>query len=300
MKVIFSLCLLFLPLIFSCGVKGPPKTPPSKNPEPVKDIYIKQQGNRIVVYWFYNPVYDDGKPIKEKFFFLVEENGVQIKNIKVKSIDNLYWFEKIINNFNNELCYRIIVKTLKGNYSISRYKCIIPHTIDIEKPNYKLRIVNNGILIVVKNFKKKYTVNVYKGNEKDLIPPVEYASVKKKQFLDKKVKINSLYCYYLTYKYKADESNPSKTTCILYKDIFPPAPPENPEYIFYKKSLFLIWKESPSADVVYYEIKKGNKVIGLSESYFYQVEKWKKGDVFSIYAVDKAGNRSSPVYLKVE
>ena len=299
MRIIFKL-LVLLVFAYSCGVKGPPKTPPSETPENVKNINIKQQGNKIVVYWFYNPVYDDGKPIKEKFFFIVEENGNELKDINIRSINNLYWFERSIKNFNNEICYRIIVKTVRDKYSISKYRCIIPQKVDLKPPEYLIKVINEGILINIKRQKKNCIVKIYKGQEKDLIPPIEFASTEEEQFLDRKIKINNIYCYFLTCSNTLVESNPSKISCVIFKDIFPPKPPRNPDYVIYKNSLFLVWTESPSDDVIHYEIMKNNRLIGRSSSYFFQIYKWKKGDTFAIYAVDKAGNRSSPVYLKVE
>lgn len=301
MKIIFKVFIFLLLIIFfSCGVKGSPKIPPSKNPEPVKDINIKQQGKRIILYWFYNPVYDDGKPIKEHFSFIIEENGKYLTNTKIKSIDNLHWIEKIINNFNNEICFRVIVKTERENYSVSKYKCIIPNKNILDPPEYLLKVNNEGILIKVKNLKSGKVINIYKGKKKSLIPPIVYKTIKKNTFLDNDVKMNNSYCYYLTYLEDDIESAPSEVKCILYEDKFSPKPPKDIDYVIYKGSLFLIWSESPSNDVIYYEVKKGKKLLGISTEYFFQINKWKKGDVFFIYAVDKAGNKSIPAYLRVE
>lgn len=305
MKKIFKIySLLILAVFFSCGVKGSPKIPPSTIPEPVKDIKIKQQGDTIVVFWKYNPVYEDGRKIKEPFLFKIEENDKEIKPV-IKNIKNLYWFIKKIPSFEEEFCYRIKVITKKGYMSTSKYFCYLPvKDFPIINADIFLKLKNEGILII---WDKKYINNVllYKGEKKDLIPPIPYKKINKSNmFLDKEVQINKRYCYFITVedREKVVESNPSEIKCIIYKDIFPPEPVKNPSFVIYKGKLFIFWDESPSKDVIGYIIEKND--IPLNEkpvyTYFFVIDKFQKGDIIKIYAVDKAGNKSSPVYLKVE
>ncbi len=302
MKTIFK-SLLFSIFIFllSCGVKGSPKIPPSNTPEPVKNIKIKQQGNTFVVYWKYIPVYEDNRKMHEDFSFEVEENDKTIKP-NIKNYRDLYWFRRDIDSFDTEYCYRIKVITKRSNSSISRYYCFLP-SIDfpINNVSFSLEIKNEGILLT---FDKNYEhLFIYKGEDENTIPPLVYKSLKRKtELLDTNTKLNKRYCYYFTVFKDNIESNPSKIKCILYKDIFPPKPVKNPEIIKHKEKLFIIWTESPSKDVIGYIIEKNGKLLNKEPiyGYFFILDSYKKGDTIAIYAVDKAGNKSPPVYLKVE
>ncbi len=302
MKKIFSFFLLFSSFLFlRCGVKGSPEIPPSNIPEQVKKIYIKQQGKRLIVYWYYTPVYEDGRRIKERFFFRVETLEGKIKP-EIKHIENLYWFEKSLNSFDKEICFRINIITERNFISSSKFFCFIPEkNYPILSKKIEVKETEEGLLLTFNQFYE--TVLVYRGNNPELIPPISYKVLRKvDSFLDKDVAINKYYCYYITLKEDTVESNPSNKVCVFYEDRFPPKPIRNPEIINFGGSLFIIWDDSPSSDVVGYILKK-NGILLTPEpvyTYFFTLKDWKKGDIIEIYAVDKAGNKSSPAYLKIE
>ncbi len=301
MKIRYNLLFFFFSLfIFSCGVKGPPSIPPSSIPEAVKDIHLKQQGHRIVVYWFYTPVYEDKKRIREIFHFKIEENDKEL-NIPIKSIKNLYWIERKINDFSKEYCYRIFITTERGNTAVSKYYCILPNkNFPKEKPEFSIKLDNNGFLLI---FNKNYEqIVIYRGKSKKNIPPIGKTVVSGRYYLDTDVKIGNGYCYYATLKENKIEGDPSNTVCSINRDIFPPEPPKRFEYFIYRGKLFLIWTESSSKDVTGYLIERDGKVLtkDIINTYYYIINSWKKGDIFKIYSVDRGGNRSPPVYLRVE
>jgi hypothetical protein len=302
MKILFSVFFTWVFAFFvSCGVKGSPQIPPSKVPEPVKDVKIKQQGKKLVIYWIYKPIYEDGKPIKEKIFFKIEENDNFI-NSQINKSKNLYWFKRNITSFKKEFCYRIWVFTEKGYTAVSKYFCYLPSKqIPVIKTSLLISIKNEGILL---KWNENYELlNIYRGKTEKNIPPIPYVSIKGKDtFIDKNVKLNNRYCYFITTEKDSIESDPSSTKCVVYRDIFPPDPVKNLEGIFYKGKLILIWTESPSEDVIGYVVEKNGKLLNNEpiNTYFFIVDRYKKGDIISVYAVDKAGNKSSPAYLKVE
>ncbi len=305
MKKVFKVSILFLSgYLFSCGVKGNPKLPPSTVPEPVKDIHLKQQGDSVLVYWIYNPLYEDNKKIKEKFFFKVEENDTLI-HPKILSQKNIYWFRKKIKSYDREYCYRIEIITQRGEKAKSGYFCLLP------EKNYPPEIkitttkVEEGEILLIFN-KKAQRVNIYKGTEKEKILPVPFAKETNKNFfLDNDVISDKTYCYYITQvsrKFKNLESKPSPVRCVIYRDIFPPKPPVNPDFIDINGKRIIIWSDSPSKDVVGYLLyKNGKPIFGKPiKTYFYIDKSPKKGDVYTIFAVDKRGNKSRPSYLKTE
>ena len=302
MKRVFKGIALSIILMFSsCGVKGNPKLPPSKVPEPVNDIKIKQQGSFFVIYWRYIPRYEDGKSIKEDFSFIIEENDNRIlPDLKNKA--NLYWFKRKIKNYSSEYCYKITVKTERNEMAESKYFCLLPVK-DFPKisPELKLLPKNEGLLLIFNN--KFKAVKIYKGKNKNSIIPIPVEEIQNKNhFLDRDVVPEQKYCYYITWVLKNIESNPSKIKCTIYRDSFKPKPPQNVELIKEDKKYIILWSPSPSIDTEGYIVEKNGKFVQRlsKDAYFYIIDNPIKGDIYTVYAVDKAGNKSKPVYLKIE
>ena len=119
--------------------------------------------------------------------------------------------------------------------------------------------------------------------------------------MDTNVKLNKSYCYYITnVLFPKIESEKSDTVCIIYKDIIPPKPPENGDIVLEDGKAIILWDESPSKDVIGYKIYKNGKelVNTLIKAYFFIDRTYKKGDRYIIIAVDKAGNKSKPLFIK--
>ncbi len=166
-KVFKGIALSTIFFFFSCGVKGNPKLPPSKIPEPVDNVKIKQQGNYFVIYWEYLPRYEDGKRIKEFFSFIIEENDNRIFPDLKKKV-NLYWFRRKIKSYSSEYCYKITVKTERGETAESKYFCSLPvKNFPKEQPELKIFSKNEGLLLRFNN--KFKTVMIYKGKTENYL-----------------------------------------------------------------------------------------------------------------------------------
>lgn len=290
--------LIFLTFFISgCGVKGGPYPPYTKSPETVKNAFIKQQDQDLVIYWKYTPKYADGRKMNENFRFEVFTFEHRIIK-KINSSGNLYWFRYGFSQ-EKEYCFRFRVVTQENKSRFSRYFCYIP-TLNYPKikPEFDIRILENGIFLSWKN--NSFKVNLYKGKER-ILYPVPYRSTTEKQFMDKNVFNGKKYCYYITYEdNNGVESPPSDIKCRTFKDIFPPEPPKNPKLIQKEGQFYLIWTESESKDTVGYIIELNGKVLNKTpvKTYVFKIPEYKKGYLIKIYAVDKAGNRSKPAILK--
>jgi len=278
--------------IFGCGVKGSPEPPEVIVPPKIVSMNIKQQGNMIVLFWKYN----ENKNIKQKIFL----NGHSIKTDIYKK-DNLYWIDYRIKNFNEKYCFYINT-TYKGISINSPLKCISPAKYKKINEKITLEIVEDGILI---RWKRKYRkTNIYRGNSYIDIKPVPYVQIKNDNvFLDKNVNLNKYYCYYITIsdKHKV-ESNRIYSECIKFEDKFPPNQPKNVGYLIKGKELIIVWQPPEDKDIKGFIVLKNGKPIFkfLVKSYFVKIKDFKVGDIFEIISIDRAGNKSKPVYLKVE
>ncbi len=298
-----KISLLFLIFNFinvGCGVKGYPKPPRSFNIAGIENINIKQMGGYLVLYWKYDKVYEDGFSLKEKVNFYLISNQEKSK-INPYQNGNLYWIIEPIKNFEKKLCYKVEVKTEKSlKNKISNYVCIQPikdYPLLTSKLDIKLK--ENGIYLF---WGTKYPkVNIYRDKNSTLIPPIPYKIVENSSdYLDKNVKLKKKYCYFITISQNGVESNASKIVCEKFVDTFPPLPPKEGNILREKGKLVVIWEESPSEDVVGYIIYKNGKPITEIpiKSYYFIDNRYKKGDIYEIVAIDKAGNRSKPLKIK--
>ncbi len=299
MKTRFSVVLAVLIFSTGCGVKGGPYPPLSKNPATVKDVKIKQQDKELVIYWRYNPNYEDGRKMEENFridIFSMEHRI--IKSINKKG--NLYWFRHSFTQI-KEYCFRFKVVTKDGESKFSKYFCYIPYIkYPEQKPEVRLKIQKNGINISWP--KNNFITNIYKTDDGVYFPIPAKTVSKTDYYIDRSVVSGKNYCYYLTYEDENGvESGPSQIKCITFKDIFPPTPPQNPKVIKKENKYYIIWTESSSKDVVGYMVEiNGKKILQKPvKTYVVIVENINPDSVIKIYAVDKAGNKSEPATLKL-
>lgn len=296
MKKIYKLLLALL-IVSGCGVKGGPYPPLTDAPETVKKVSIKQQNGELVVYWNYIPKYADGRKMTENFRFEIYSFEHRIIK-KIKKSGNLYWFRLPFSQ-EKEYCFRFKVSTRKASSVFSRYFCYIP-TFNYPKlkPEFEISIVREGMKLEWKNSKMR--TDIYRSPDR-VYYPVPVKVLKDNSYIDRQVKENVRYCYYITYEDRNGvESSPSDIKCRVYRDIFPPEPPRNPKIIKKNSKIYLIWTESSSKDVIGYIIEINDKPVNKTpvKTYILQIPDYKKGEVIKIYAVDKSGNKSSPAILK--
>ncbi len=299
MKTKFSIFLTGVIFTIGCGVKGGPYPPLSDNPETVKTARIKQQDNELVVYWQYTPHYEDGRVMKESFridIFSMEHRI--IKNIEKEG--NLYWFRYSFSQV-KEYCFRFKVITKRRESRFSKYFCYIPSIkYPTITPDIHLKIKKEGVEILWSENNLK--TNIYR-TKRNIFYPIPAKTVSKiNHYIDRSVISGKNYCYYLTYEDENGvESSPSQIKCVTFKDIFPPSPPKNLKVMRKGKKYYILWSDSDSVDVVGYIIEiDGKKVLEKPiKTYFITVKKLKPNSVIKVYAVDKAGNKSEPVILKL-
>ncbi|EDP73430.1 hypothetical protein [Hydrogenivirga sp. 128-5-R1-1] len=289
MKIFKHLFLVLTLFIVGCGVKGSPKPPLKKTPLRILHEGIKQQGN-IIIYFF-----------KTKLLNLDRLN-IYLNDKKLKlpvyNIRNFYWIEYEFTEFNKNYCFYI---KYNNKFVQSKFKCIKPQKYQKIKDNLKLILKNNGILLKWKN--KYAKVNIYKGSSYLEILPLPYTQVRyKNYYMDKNVRLNKIYCYYITATISNIETNRIYSECIKFEDKYPPSPPENLTYILDKNKLTIIWHPPEDEDIIGFIIYKNNKPYTnfIVKSYYFIDKTFKKGDVYQIFSIDKAGNKSKPVYLKIE
>jgi len=300
LKKIFNITLFILiSILISCGLKSSPLPPLSDIPAPVNKLNIKQQGDRFVIYWQYNGVYEDGRIMGDFKFDIYTLDG-KINN-KIKKHGRTYWTYYFIKDFDREYCFKIRVFNGKKYSKFSKYVCRYPEKLFPDGVyNLNIELKEEGLILTW--FSEENSFKIYRSLS-EIIPPIEYAEIRNNNmFKDKKLVYGRKYCYYITSYNGKVESNPSETVCKIYRDIFPPKPPQNPELIKKGNEHIIIWTESPSRDTTGYIIYKNGKPLFKTpiKTYFFVDKSYKKGDSYYIIAVDKAGNRSKPAYLTVE
>ncbi|WP_297887058.1 hypothetical protein [Sulfurihydrogenibium sp.] len=295
--MVFKLFLLLAVFVFSCGVKGNPKPPPSFVPAEVEDIHVKQYDDSPLIYFSYEKKYRDGNPINENVNFVFYRNEKKINPI-LYSKDNLYWFFDTFEDKEN--CYKVVVKTKKKESLPSKVVCIkkieVPKVV-LNPP--KIEIVEDGLKI---NFYVENQVNLYRVYNQDEFLPIPYVS-SKNFYVDKDVELDKKYCYYYTVSItKFSETQKSPTVCEVFKDIFPPLPPEKGRIIVDKNEATIVWEESKSKDVVGYLIYKNDKPLNSVpiKTYYFIDKDYKPSDVYKVVAVDKGSNKSKELVIKNE
>ena len=291
MRKSYKLFFLFLiGFLFSCGVKSSPLPPEDKTPKVVDNLNIKQQGNLIVLYWKYNKAQD--------ISFKILLNGKEI-NLPIFQQGNLFWIEYPFKGFSVEYCFQ--VETIRGIFSkTSKYKCITTKKFNLFSDSPKIFQKEGEIYIKWED--KKGEFFIYKEKSKNRIPPIVYSKIKNNNiFEDRNVISGQKYCYFLTKNENQVESNRVYTECITYVDIYPPKKPKI-SYIKNRNNLIIILGHIDENDFAGFLIEKNGKLLTNipTKTYYFIDKNWHRSDVYKIYSVDKNGNKSSPVYLRVE
>ncbi len=296
-KIILFITVSLQLLNLSCGKKGGPLPPISNIPMPVESIKLKQMGKYLVLQWDYVPKYDDNRPLKN-FNFRIYKNEELIKP-KVYKVNYTYWFYFPIENFRKEYCFYIIVETRKEKSEPSRYNCLIPNSQIPSTPEIE-KIVLREDGLELNWIAKGDKINIYRSEDKYIIPTPVYKVKNTSRFLDKNLIFNHRYCYFLTVDKGNIESSPSSIMCKRFVDIFPPEPPLDFRLIKKENDYYLFWTDSPSKDVIGYIIYKNGKPLFNTpiKTYFFIDKSYNEGDKYTIVAIDKAGNRSKPISIK--
>lgn len=280
----------------SCGVKGNPKPPPVDKPSPVSIVTVKQVGQLAVIIFNHPETYIDGRPIKEEITFKVYKDSKET-HIDISKHGNTYWFFDTLAE--KQQCYEIFVKTSSKISSPSQKVCITGKKIQqIIPPEPSLKNTDDGVLVEVP---VDEPVFIYRTISPQTFNPLPYIQTRK-TFLDTQVQENQTVCYYYTIKIAQNiESDYSKTACITYTDTFPPEPPSRGKLVVNEDgSATLIWQESSSKDTVGYIIYKNSKpLVEIPVKTYYFIDRtYKEGDIYHVYAVDKARNKSQPLEIK--
>lgn len=280
----------------SCGVKGNPKPPPVDKPSSVSIITTKQVGQLALIIFQHNKSYIDGRPIKDNIMFKVIKDYIEI-NPDIYTANNTYWFFDSLSD--KQQCYQIFVKTSSQTSSPSQKVCITGEKIpQITPPSPSLKNIDEGVIVEIP---VDDTVFIYRSIDEEKFYPLPYTQTKKK-FIDTQLQENQTVCYYYTIKIAQNiESNYSKTACITYRDTFPPEPPTRGKIVVNEDgSATLIWQESSSKDTVGYIIFKNSKpIFDVPVKTYYFIDKtYKEGDIYQVYAVDKAKNKSQPLEIR--
>ncbi len=91
-------------------------------------------------------------------------------------------------------------------------------------------------------------------------------------------------------------SEPVKVTTI---DDRAPEPPSGGGYLIDGQDLILLWEESPSPDVAFYWVERDGRRLKRVSKAPYVDHDWHLGAVYDVKAVDRAGNASRPLIIKV-
>ena len=300
MKIVFKNLIYFFTvslILISCGKKGGPLPPISNTPIPVEHLKLKQMGDYLVLQWNYIPKYDDNRPLKN-FSFKIYQDDELIKP-KIYKVNYTYWFYFPIKNFKREYCFYITVETREEKSEPSKYECLIPTSQVPPTPELRnIELKENGLKLSWSAEGKE--VNIYRGEDKYIVPTPVYKIKNTFNYLDKNILFNHRYCYYLTVDNENVESLPSGIKCKRFVDVFPPEPPSDFRLIKKENEYYLFWTDSPSKDVIGYIIYKNGKPLVNTpiKTYFFIDKSYKDGDKYTIVAVDKAGNKSKPISIK--
>lgn len=291
MKIFKYFIFISIFFIFGCGVKGSPKPPLKKVSLKFLEENIKQQGNLIIFYFR-----TDRQLNLDKLHIYLNDKKI---NLPFYNVRNYYWIEYKFPQFDKNYCF--YVSYYNREIIQSNIRCIKPQKYVKIKDKLSVLLKNDGILLKWKN---KYSkVNIYKGKSYIEIIPKPYTYVKNSNFyFDKNVKLNNIYCYYITATIDNIETNRIYSECIKYEDKFPPNPPKDLTYLIEKSKLIIIWHPPEDPDIVGFIIYKNGKPYTdfIIKSYYFIDRNFKKGDAYQIFSIDKTGNKSKPAYLIIE
>ena len=283
--------LLFLPLLFSfstCGHRGSPLPPLTKDPSTPEVTTLFQDFNRPLLSWKRVKTYRDGRklPAPQKVKYIVTVNFGKRK----LETDKNYIVDLPIKP-KEKRCYSVTAVYEGRESSPSEPTCIVGKEPIKEVPRFTAKGEDEKVVIEVEN--PEYTVEVFRNQKPPFITP--YATFAGKEFTDRKVKNGTPYTYRLRFSKGNLKGKLSAPVTVIPQDRTPPLPPPH-AYLIEKKVCTVVWDSSPSEDVTYYLVKTEEGEVKVSGIYLTLPFCPKRAEVV---AVDKAGNRSKPTVAEV-
>ncbi|MEO2066420.1 MAG: hypothetical protein ABGX17_07990 [Desulfurobacteriaceae bacterium] len=275
-----------------CGHRGAPKPPLTYNPS-VPEVYPPvQEFKSPLIWWERVETFEDGRkiPQTEKIKYRVIIN---FGKREVETEEN-YFKDKPIEP-KEKRCYSIVAVYGKNKSKKSEPLCIVGREPIEEVPRVTKTLEGDGLIKIEIAPHENFKVEVFKNQKEPYVRPYRILDEGSKEFIDKEVENGKSYTYLLRFskgKLKGRFAEPIRLTP---KDTLPPEPPGNPLLIKGEKCL-LVWEPSPSKDTVAYLIETDKGKFKTSGIYFTLTECPKELELF---AVDKAGNLSSPVKPEV-
>ena len=286
-----KLLLLSIPFLFSfstCGHRGDPLPPLTKDPATPQVESLVQDFNRPLLVWREVRTYRDGRKLPDPRsvrYVIVVNFGKK----KVKTGKN--YFLDVPVKPGERRCYSII-SVYRGRESPPGNPiCIVGKRPIHETPEFEAIGGDNHVVINVKN--PDFPLEVFRNQEEPFLKP--YATFKGRTFIDRNVENGKSYRYRLRFYRGKLKGKLSREVTVIPQDRIPPLPPSY-AYVITGRICSVVWDPSPSSDVVYYEVKSGD--LTLKTSGIYLNLPGCNGTV-SVIAVDKAGNRSKPVRAEV-
>ncbi len=288
LKVLFFLFVLIL--INGCG----PTSPESMSPPFLHNITIFQIG---------------------KSFFISPFNHLDVKKAQ-KPIPVLYNFQTLYSNSSQIFLPK---KFYQGAFLSPKKKCILlkgktfkelclrevpslfPHIkilkVDSSQIKFKILSILPKSLLIIKNKKRHWFVLLENNREYKIINPELNVTYSIRGGILFKEKDGFL-------QIVGPLSNP---IIIKVKDSEPPLPPSGGGYALERKKLLLLWGKSPSPDVSYYLVTFENLILKTKENFYVLklsdslLSRLKKSKIWicKVQAVDRAGNKSYPLLIKI-
>lgn len=285
------LLLLTLPVLVSfstCGHRGAPLPPLTKEPAIPKVKALFQDFNRPLLSWESVRTYSDGRklPDPKKVRYVV---NVNFGKRKVETEKN-YLVDSPI-GIGEKRCYSVSA-VYSGRWSSpSEPVCIVGERPINEVPKVDVKGEDGKVVVKLKN--PEFPVEVFKNQKFPYVKP--YTVFQGDEFTDTKVENGKAYTYRFCFSKGKLKGRLTEPITVTPQDRIPPLPPPY-AYLIEGETCTVVWDPSPSKDVIYYIVKVRKKTFKISGIYFNLPKCTKKVE---ITAVDKAGNRSKPVSAEV-
>ncbi len=285
--------LITLPLLFSfstCGHRGAPLPPLTKEPSVPRIEYLFQDFNRPLLYWEPVKTYRDGRKLANPkgVRYVV---SVNFGKKKVETGENFFIDRPV--KVGEKRCYSVLA-VYRGRWSSpSEPVCIVGKEPINQIPETELTGEDSKVIVEIKNPKPEFTVEVFRNQKQPFVKP--YAVFRGRKFVDRKVENGKAYIYTFRFSDGNLKGRLTEPITVTPQDRTPPLPPPH-AYLIEGNPCTVVWDPSPSKDVVYYTVKAGNRSFTTSGIYLTLPECQKSVE---ITAVDKAGNRSKPVEAEV-
>jgi len=283
--------LLTLPVLFSfstCGHRGAPLPPLTKEPSAPKIKVLVQDFNRPLLSWESVKTYRDGRklPDPKKVKYIININFGKEK----AETSETYFIDSPI-EVGEKRCYSVSAVYEGKQSSPSEPVCLVGEKPLNGVPEVKVKGEDGRVVVKLKN--PGFSVEVFKNQKFPYVEP--YAVFKGDEFIDRKVKNGKTYTYRFRFSKGKLKGRLTEPITVTPQDRIPPLPPPH-AYLIEGKECTVVWDPSPSKDVIYYVVKTGNGIFKTSGIYLNLPKCPKKVE---ITAVDKAGNRSEPVSAEV-